>query len=71
MTISSMSSIIFCFYSASHPTVPSSSSLISPVHRAFVCMWTVLVAGILSLDIVGVLPGARNWFAKAFSVVDD
>ena len=67
-----MSSIRSCFYSvvilrhrltqqcASHPTVPSNSSLISPVHRAFVCMWTVLVAGILSLAIVGVRPGARN-----------
>lgn len=52
-------------------TVPSSSSLISPVHRAFVCKWTVLVAGILSLAIVGVRPGARNWLAKAFSVGED
>lgn len=33
-------------------------------------MWTVLVAGILSLAIVGVRPGARNWLAKAFSVGD-
>lgn len=34
-------------------------------------MWTVLEAGILSLAIVGVRPGARNWLAKAFSVVED
>lgn len=53
-----------------HLTLPSSSSLISPIHRPFVCMWTVLVAGILSLAIVGVLPGARNWLAKDFSVED-
>lgn len=53
------------------PTVPSSSSLISPVHRAFVCVWTFLVTDILSLAIVAVRPGARNWLAKAFSVGED
>lgn len=69
-----LSSRLVCIWTqqwSSHPTVPSSSSRISPVHRAFVCMWTVLVAAILSLAIVGVRPGARNWLAKAFSVGED
>lgn len=52
-------------------TVPSSSLLIWPVQRALVCRWTVLVAGVLSLAVVGVRPGARNWFARAFSVDED
>lgn len=54
-----------------HRTVPSSSSLISPVHLALVCMWTIFVAEFLSLATVGVRPGARNWLAKAFSVGED
>lgn len=52
-------------------TVPSSSLLIWPVQRALVCRCTVLVAGVLSLAVVGVRPGARNWFARAFSVDED
>lgn len=51
--------------------MPSSSLLIWPVQRALVCRWTVLVAGVLSLAVVGVRPGARNWFARAFSVDED